>query len=168
MITSMEIRNQRFNKSFRGYSRDEVMNFMSQMAQEFENVYSDNANLKEQLQRVEYELQKYKKLEDTMNNSLILAQRTAEDLKINARKEADIILAESKRQINELLIVYQEIIKRLNIYNAEITAQVNGELEMLQKNRQKVESLSNFFYSEDMKNVMHNLEKMQLKETPDV
>lgn len=164
MITAIEIRNQQFGKSMRGYNEDEVKNFLYRLSQDYENLYSENAQLKEQIQKLEYELAKYRKMEETMNNSLILAQQTAEGLKANAQKEADLILEESKRRIADVLMIYQEIIKRMNIFGAEIKAQISGQLEMIEKNQAKVEELSEFFYGRDLKDVVEKLEKVSLDE----
>ncbi len=164
MITAMEIRNQQFSKSLRGYDQDEVKNFLMQLAQDYENLYSQNATLKESIKRLESELQKYRKIEDTMNNSLIFAQQTAEDMKTNARREADLILEDAKRRIAELLMVYQEVIKRLNLFNTELKAQMSGQIEMLEKNQHRVEELSQFFYSKDLKEILEKLEQVNIKD----
>jgi len=164
MITAMEIRNQQFGKSLRGYDQDEVKNFLMQLAQDYENLYSQNATLKESIKRLESELQKYRKIEDTMNNSLIFAQQTAEDMKTNARREADLILEDAKRRIAELLMVYQEVIKRLNLFNTELKAQMSGQIEMLEKNQHRVEELSQFFYSKDLKEILEKLEQVNIKD----
>lgn len=164
MITAMEIRNQQFSKSLRGYDQDEVKNFLMQLAQDYENLYSQNATLKESIKRLESELQKYHKIEDTMNNSLIFAQQTAEDMKTNARREADLILEDAKRRIAELLMVYQEVIKRLNLFNTELKAQMSGQIEMLEKNQHRVEELSQFFYSKDLKEILEKLEQVNIKD----
>jgi len=164
MITAMEIRNQQFSKSLRGYDQDEVKNFLMQLAQDYENLYSQNATLKESIKRLESELQKYRKIEDTMNNSLIFAQQTAEDMKTNARREADLILEDAKRRIAELLMVYQEVIKRLNLFNTELKAQMGGQMEMLEKNQKRIEELSQFFYSKDIKEMLEKLEHVNIKD----
>lgn len=164
MITAMEIRNQQFNKGVRGYKEEEVKNFLYQLAQEYEVLYSENSRLREEIQRLEYELVRYRKIEETMNNSLILAQQTAEGLKENARREADLILDDAKKHINDMLMIYQEIIKRLNVFGAEIKSQLTGQLEFLEKNQRKVDELSEFFYSRDLKNMVEKLEQVSLKE----
>ncbi|MEN6325059.1 MAG: DivIVA domain-containing protein [Syntrophomonas sp.] len=164
MITAMEIRNQHFKKSIRGYSEEEVKGFLLNLAQDYERLYSENAQLKENIQKLEYDLVKYHKLEDTMNNSLILAQQTAEAVKTNARKEAELMQEESKRRINEILAVYQEVIKRINLFNVEMKAQLNSEMEMVDKSQNKIESLSDFFFSKDLKDIMENMEKANLKD----
>lgn len=163
MITGVEIRNQQFSKSLRGYNEDEVRNFLMQLAQDYENLYSQNATLKESIQRLEAELLKYHKIEDTMNNSLIFAQQTAEDMKTNARREAELILEDAKKRIVEVFMVYQEVIKRLSLFNAELKSQMGGQMEMLEKNQLRVEELSQFFYSKDVKELMEELEQTNIK-----
>ncbi len=164
MITGMEIRNQQFGKSLRGYNEEEVKNFLMQLAQDYENLYSQNATLKESIQRLEGELLKYHKIEDAMNNSLIFAQQTAEDVKTNARREAELILVDAKKRIADLLMVYQEVIKRLNIFNTELKAQMSGQMEMLEKNQQRIEELTQFFYSKDLKDILEKLEQVNIKD----
>ncbi|HQA06505.1 MAG TPA: DivIVA domain-containing protein [Syntrophomonadaceae bacterium] len=158
MITAMEIRNQQFRKAVRGYNEDEVRNFLVRIAQDYETIYSEYAKSKETIQRLEHELSRYHRMEETMNSSLILAQQTAEDLKATARKEAQLMLEESKRRISDILMVYQEIIKRMNLFNTELKAQISGQMEMLEKNQRKIEELSNFFYGRDLKEIMERLE----------
>lgn len=164
MITAMEIRNQQFSRSVRGYSTVEVNNFLQQLAQDYEDLYSDNATLKETIQRLEYEMQKYRRLEETMNNSLILAQQTAEEVKVNARREAALILRESKTKIAEVLAVYQEVIKRVSVLTTEVKGQVHGQLELLEKSQKRVDELSDFFYGKDLKEMLESLEKIDDKE----
>ncbi|HAA08142.1 MAG: DivIVA domain-containing protein [Syntrophomonadaceae bacterium] len=164
MITAMEIRNQQFRKAVRGYSEDEVRNFLVRIAQDYETLYSENAKIRERIQQLEHELTRYHRIEETMNNSLILAQQTAEDLKEAARKEAQLMLEESKRRISDVLMVYQEIIKRMNLFNTELRAQINVQLEMLDKNQHKIEELSDFFYGKDLKEMMERLESINISQ----
>jgi cell division initiation protein len=166
MITANEIRNQQFRKGVRGYSEDEVRNFLALIAQDYEVLYSENAKIRETIQRLEQDLSRYHRMEETMNSSLILAQQTAEDLKGAARKEAQLMLEEAKHRISDILMVYQEIIKRMNLFNTELKAQVGGQLEILDKNQAKIEELSNFFYGRDLKEMMERLESVTLSQTP--
>lgn len=166
MITANEIRNQQFRKGVRGYSEDEVRNFLALIAQDYEVLYSENAKIRETIQRLEQDLARYHRMEETMNSSLILAQQTAEDLKGAARKEAQLMLEEAKHRISDILMVYQEIIKRMNLFNTELKAQVGGQLEILDKNQAKIEELSDFFYGRDLKEMMERLESVTLSQTP--
>ncbi len=163
MITAMEIRNKQFSKTMRGYSEEEVKNFIVQLAQDYESLYSENARLREKIQNVEYELDRYRKMENTMNNSLVLAQQTAEAVKKNAEEEAALILEKAKSRINEILMIYQEVIKRLNLFNVELKGQLAGEMELLERNLKKSDEMTQFFYSNDLKEMMINLEKVNLE-----
>lgn len=146
----------------RGFNEDEVKNYLQQIAQDYENLYGENSQLKENIQRCKFELDKYHKIEESMNNSLILAQQTAENLKSNAEKEAVLILDDAKRSIAVLLTAYQELMKNLNLFNLEFKSQLNLQLEMLDKNMTKNEELSNFFNRQDIKDLVSNLGKIQL------
>lgn len=164
MITAMEIRNQQFKKSIRGYREEDVKGFLLILSQDYEQMYSENARLKENIQRLESELTKYRKLEETMNNSLILAQQTAEELKSNARKEAELMMVESKHRINDVLMVYQDVVKRINLLNAELKAHITSEMDILDKGQKKVDEISDFFFSKDMKDIMESMEKVKIEE----
>ena len=164
MITGMEIRNQQFTKSIRGYNEDEVKNFLQQLAQDYENLYSENSWLKESVQRSKFELKKYHNIEEMMNSSLILAQQTAEMLKVNAQKEAERMLDDSKRAIVEMMTAYQEILKNLQRFNVEIKSQLNTELEMVEKNINKNEELAKFFKAQDVQELLANLSQLKLTE----
>lgn len=164
MITAGEIRNQQFDKSLRGYDTAQVNNYLLQMANDYEKLYSDNATLRETVQRLEYELQKYRRIEETMNNSLILAQQTADELKANARRESTLILQQSKGKIAEVFMVYQELIKRMGVYSSEMKAQVGAQMEIMEKNQKRIDELSDFFFGRDLKEILENLEAISLKE----
>ena len=164
MITAIEIRNQSFKKTFRGYEATEVNNFMYQLAQDYEKLYSQNVQLKDHNQMLQLELQRYRKMEETMNNALIIAQQTAEDIKYNARKEAELNLEEAKKNIHDIMLVYQDIIKRLNIYQVELKAQALSQVDFLEKHEKKLTVLANFFYSKDLKEIMEKLDYVSLEE----
>jgi len=162
LITGMEIRNQQFTKTLRGYSEEEVKQFLQHVAQDYENLYSENSQLKETIQKCKFELDKYRKIEESMNSSLILAQQTAEGLKTNAQNEADQLLADAKRSIGNMMKDYQDIIKQINLYNLELKAQLNVQLELLDKNLQKNEIATEFINGPNVKEVMTNLTELRL------
>ena len=166
MITAMEIRKQQFSRGFRGCKEEEVKQYLNQLAVDYENQYSENSLLKEEIQRLEYELKKYRSMEENMTNSLILAQQTAQDYQNNARLEAQVILDSAKKQIAYLLMDYQDIIIRLSVFNSEMKAQVSGQNDMLEKNQKKIDQLSEFFYAPDMKELLEKLAQANWGEKP--
>ena len=158
----MEIRNQQFKHSIRGYNVDEVKSFITKISADYEDVFSENAKLKENILLLERELSRYKRMEETMNNSLILAQQTAEELRNNSEKEAKLMMEQAKHKISEVLMIYQEIVKRTGLFNTELKAQVGGQLEIIEKNQNKIDELTDFFLSKDLKFILEGLEKISL------
>jgi cell division initiation protein len=155
----MEVRSQQFSTSLRGYDAAEVKNFLSRLTQDYETLYSENNLLKEKNRSLQSQLATYQQMEQTMNQSIIFAQQAAEMLKASARKEADVLLEAAKKRITEMLSLYQEVMKRLNMMNAEIKAQLDSQLGLFEKNQQKLEEYTAYFFSNDFKELLENLSK---------
>jgi cell division initiation protein len=95
-ITPVDIKNQRFGKSFRGYDQTEVDSFLEMVTSTLEDLILENNQLKERLQALETTLGGYKELEGNLKEVLLTAQKSAEELKRNAEREAQLILRETK------------------------------------------------------------------------
>lgn len=157
MLTSMEIGKQSFNRGLFGYNRKEVDLYLEKIAQDYEYLYFENSRMKDEVDQARQELQKYKTLEETMHNSLILAQQSAEIYKANAHKEAELVVTESKKRIARIFSTYQEIVKRMNLIAMELKTQLHTELDLMDKNMAKIEELSSIFFSEDMKELVKGM-----------
>lgn len=97
-ITPLDISNKTFSKAFRGYHCKDVENFLEGISQEFELAYTENFDLREKTKELESEINRYRLLEGTLQQTLILAQQTAEELKNAARHEADLIIREAEQE----------------------------------------------------------------------
>ncbi len=143
MLTPMDIRNKEFKKGFRGYNEDEVDIFMDKIVSDFEKIYKENIELKDKVSIFNDRLDSYSEMEKTLQSTLIVAQRTSEDVVANARKEADLIIkeAEEKRksimeQANEDVIDLnkdiEELKKQLQIFKTRYRTFLESELESLE------------------------------------
>ena len=103
MLTPMDIHNKEFKRGFRGYSEEDVDAFMNNIAGDYEKVYREYCELKERCDSLQDKLTQYEKMEATMNSTLMLAQQTAENVKVSARKEADLILQEAESKKKQML-----------------------------------------------------------------
>lgn len=105
MITPMDIHNKTFSKSLRGYSEEEVNDFLQQIVTDYEQIYREHREMEEQMDQMKTKLANYEKISETMANTLDLAKETAERVKTNAKKNAEILVAnahaESQRQVRE-------------------------------------------------------------------
>lgn len=103
MLTPMDIHNKEFKRGFRGYSEEDVDAFMDNIASDYEKVYREYCELKERCDKLQDKLTQYEKMEATMNSTLMLAQQTAENVKVSANKEADLILQEAENKKKQMM-----------------------------------------------------------------
>ena len=103
MLTPMDIHNKEFKRGFRGYSEEDVDAFMDDIAGDYEKVYREYCELKERCDKLQDKLTQYEKMESTMNSTLMLAQQTAENVKVSAGKEADLILQEASNKKKQMM-----------------------------------------------------------------
>lgn len=105
MITPMDIHNKTFSKGLRGYSEEEVNDFLRQIVTDYEQIYREHREMEEQMDQMKTKLANYEKISETMTNTLQLAKDTAENVKKNAKRNADILIAnahaEGNRQVRE-------------------------------------------------------------------
>lgn len=99
----MDITSKEFKKGFRGYDMDEVDEFLDKIAEEYEALYKENSSLKEKLNSIEENLNHYSKMEETIQNTLLLAQNAADQSKKAAQKEAELIIRNANETSQKLL-----------------------------------------------------------------
>ncbi|MBU3111828.1 DivIVA domain-containing protein [Clostridium lacusfryxellense] len=102
-ITAMDINNKEFKKGLRGYNADEVDEFLDRVSEEYEIVYKENSNLKEKIGFLEEKLEHHVTIESTIQNTLVLAQNAAEQAKICAQKESELIIKNANESSQRLL-----------------------------------------------------------------
>lgn len=102
-FTPLDIRQKRFEAAFRGFARRDVQAFLELLAAEFEEVVKENIALKEELKRVQGQLEHHLERERTLQQTMVTAQRISEDLKGVAKKESDIIIAEAEHQAEKIV-----------------------------------------------------------------
>lgn len=144
MLTPLDIHNKEFKRSFRGYADEDVDEFLDQVVKDYEKLYRDNIELKETLDRVNSKLEHYQHMESTLNNTLIIAQETAEEVKLNARKETELMMKEaeirSQKLVDEAVLKvrkvqgeYEELQRQAQIYRTRLRTLLQAQMDMLQK-----------------------------------
>ena len=102
-LTPMDINNKEFKKCLRGYNSDEVDEFLDEVVDNYEELYKENANLKEKLANLNDKVDHYSKIENTIQNTLLLAQNAAEQAKNSAQKEAELLLKNANETAQKLM-----------------------------------------------------------------
>jgi cell division initiation protein len=94
-LTPVEIRHLSPPGAFRGYQRGHTDRLFAEIAASFEDVWRERADLADKVEALEADLVRYKELEALLRTTLVSAERAASELKEQARREADVILAEA-------------------------------------------------------------------------
>ena len=102
MLTPLDIENKKFQKQMmNGYNVDEVDDFLDEITVDYEKLYKENTELRAEIERSKGDLEKYKNIEQTLQNTLVMAQKTADDIKNNAQDEADSIIRNARSKMQE-------------------------------------------------------------------
>jgi len=102
-ITPLDIQQKQFPMKFRGFDVEEVYAFLEVIREEMEELLRENANLKENVQRAEVHVKEFKDMETTLRETLMTAQQMVEDYKMNARKEAELLIKEAEFRADSMI-----------------------------------------------------------------
>lgn len=142
-LTSMDIHNKEFTHSFRGYSVEEVNDFLDRVAKDFEQILRDNLELKDQINQLNEKMKGYQKLEATMHNAIVIAQEAAEEVKQNAKREADLIRREADREAQKIiedsryrssriLTEHDELFKQAHVFKMRFRSFLEAQIAALE------------------------------------
>jgi cell division initiation protein len=102
-LTPLDIRHKEFKRGMRGYADVEVDEFLDEIADEYERLFKENIDLQERTEALEDKVAGYKRIEETLQKTLINAQASAEELKQNATKESQLILQDAELKARQLV-----------------------------------------------------------------
>ena len=102
-LTPMDINNKEFKKGLRGYNPEEVDEFLDEIVDNYEELYKENANLKEKIQNLNEKVEHYSQIESTIQNTLLLAQNAAEQAKNSAKKEAELMVKNANETAQKIM-----------------------------------------------------------------
>lgn len=135
-MTPLDIQQQQFKTRFRGFDVREVDTFLEHTAGAFEAVQRENEDSQEEIRRLELEIQGYKKREETFKRALLNSQKVLDQMKENARKSAELIIAEAEVKAEKILnkahnrlAQLHEDIAELKRQRTQIEVQISSVIE---------------------------------------
>ena len=143
MLTPLDIENKKFSKQMMsGYSVDEVDEFLDEITADYEKLYKESAEAKNKIEDMQEDMAKYKNIENTLNNTLIMAQTAADDVKNLAKQQAEAILNEAQAnakqaaaELEQDIVMKQkeleELQKQFDVYKAKMESLLISQLELL-------------------------------------
>ena len=143
MLTPLDIDNKKFSKQImNGYNVDEDDDFLDEIGRDFTQKQQELLDAEKKIEELKGSLEHYKNIEATLQNTLLMAQSTAEEVKNVAKQKADQIVNEAKsntqREINNLqsqILVkrkeLEDVQKQFDIYKAKMESLLISQLELI-------------------------------------
>ena len=143
MLTPVEIQNRVFKSGGLGYDKKDVDSFMEELLDDYEALYRERMEMNDRINVLNEGLQYYKTIEKTLQKALVLAERTAEETKSTALKnallieqeavsKANVILEDAKRELDQIRKQTVELVRQYDMYKAKFKSLVNSQLELLE------------------------------------
>jgi len=101
-ITPMDIEQQEFSRSFRGYNEEEVDDFLDKIVKDYEELINENVRLNEEIERMQEKLKEFSEIEETLRSALLNAQKSAEEMRGRVENEAKIIIEKAEMDAKAL------------------------------------------------------------------
>jgi len=161
LLTPLDIHNKEFKRGFRGYDIDEVDEFLDEVIKDFESLYKENLELKEEIRKQQEHLSRYKETEDALQNTMLLAQKVLEESKRNAEKEAELVLWEARKKAEQIISsAHDQVTEKLKKVEqlkavekqlkARLKSFLSAQLEMLESSVLDVEQVQDSLGREEV------------------
>jgi len=102
-VSPLDLRQQKFRIGFRGFDKIEVTSFLLAVAEDYEAALRETDRLRQDLAKMEAVLQEHRECEKNLQNTLMTAQKLADDIRANADLEARRIIREAEGRSDLLL-----------------------------------------------------------------
>ncbi|WP_405755062.1 DivIVA domain-containing protein [Anaerovibrio slackiae] len=160
MLTPVDIHNKEFSRSFRGFNQEEVDDFLDQVVNDYEMLYRDNHQMKKEIELCNKQLDQYHQLEKNLQDTLLVAQRTADEV-VNTANVRGEEVRQAARQAGENLKreaeLYAEKLKqdtereckrKIEAAAAQVRAAVAEYERIVRERRQFVAKMRNLMQTE--------------------
>lgn len=114
MLTPLEIEQKTFKKRAVGYSSKEVNDYLKEIVKDYETLYRENIEIKDKMTVLNEAIQYYKTLENTIQNTLVTAEKSATDTKNAANSKADAIENEAQAKALKIINEAQQKVFEIN------------------------------------------------------
>jgi len=105
-ITIVDIQHKQFKKKLNGYDPADVDQFLDEIIETLEDEAHQRAALEAEISDLRERISHFKAMEESLQNTLLLAQRTADEVKASAHKEADLIRQEARVQVEKEIATF--------------------------------------------------------------
>jgi cell division initiation protein len=122
-LTPLDIQQQRFRIGLRGYAMKDVEVFLEQAANAFEDLQRETHRLADENKKLQSDIEEYQRREGTFKRALLHSQRVLDQMQENARRQAEVIVAEAETKAEKLLQHAQNRVAQLQDSIADLKRQ---------------------------------------------
>jgi cell division initiation protein len=145
MITPLDIENKKFSKkAINGYNPEEVDDFLDEIIKDYESLFRQSSDNKNKIEELNSKLEHYNKIESTLQDTLVMAQSAADEVKRAAEKQAEQIIKEAENKARESTMGIEQQItdrkkelenvqKQFDVYKAKMESLLISQLELLKE-----------------------------------
>ena len=119
----LEITQREFGRKMRGLDPEEVHTFLEQLAEEMTRILQQTNDQAALIQRLDAQVKGYQEREDALRNTLVTAQKMTEEIKGNAKREAELIMKEAELRAEKLLAQAHQKLAQVQAEIAELRRQ---------------------------------------------
>lgn len=149
-LSPQDIRDQDFKQSPLGYSKEQVNEFLEEMADELETLIKESNDIHAENKEVRLALKTYMNVEDSLKETLLLAQKTAQETLKNAQEEADVVLRKANTEKEALLFAAQQDLSEIKKEIRRLLVERDAILVKLKSSlRSNLEALEEAFSNRD-------------------
>lgn len=142
--TPNDLQNLAFKKRFMGYSEDMVNDVLDKVIEDYTAYIRENVELKDKLALLNEGLQHYKTIEESLQNTLLVAQQTGEDVKKNAYEKAENVIREAElraqkfindanQEVVKIKFEYEDAKKKLHVFKSKCEMLLMSQMELLKQ-----------------------------------
>jgi cell division initiation protein len=103
LVTPLDMRQARFARAMRGFDTTAVTSFLQDASDGFEQALRENERLRQEIARLDATLTQFRDLETGLKNTLVTAQKVADDMRENATQEAARIISDAEGRADLLM-----------------------------------------------------------------
>ncbi|MCH7819740.1 MAG: DivIVA domain-containing protein [Candidatus Marinimicrobia bacterium] len=142
-LTPIDIRKWEFKKGVRGYDKYEVQAFLELASEEFEKLQQERREYEQKSKRLEKEIEEYRRVEKSLQDTLISAKETTDKSMQNSRKEAELIVGDAELHADKIMdsarkkaSKIEDEITRLTVlrdsFAVKLKGMLNSQIELLE------------------------------------
>lgn len=143
MITPLDIQNKEFKKTMMGYKTKEVDGYLDFINTDYEKLYRENVELKDKIGVLTDQIRQYNNLEETLKNTLVVAQSTADEVTKSARKKSNLIIEEAEmkaknrtndalEEVKNIKMEYEQLKKEMFVFKSRYESFIKSQLSTLE------------------------------------